>query len=100
MMGLPYGEEIMIVGRTMWTQSTSVTDGRTDRQTDRRTDRITITKTVLRIASHGKKSLSMPVVAMHIQVSEAMFGALTASQLDYVMKQRGEVEIKVICKWK
>ena len=50
MMGLPYGEEIMIVGRTVWTQSTSVTDGRTDR----RTDRITITKTVLRIASHGK----------------------------------------------
>ena len=38
MMGLPYGEEIMIVGRTMWTQSTSVTDGRTGR--------ITITKTV------------------------------------------------------
>jgi len=25
--GLPYGEETMIVGRTMWTQSTSVTDG-------------------------------------------------------------------------
>jgi len=33
MMGLPYGEEIMIVGRTMWTQSTSVTDGRTDGRT-------------------------------------------------------------------
>jgi len=30
MMGLPYGAEIMIVGRTMWTQSTSVTDGQTD----------------------------------------------------------------------
>ena len=42
MMGLPYGEEIVIVGRIMWTQSTSVTDGQTDRQTDR----ITITKTV------------------------------------------------------
>jgi len=39
-MGLPYGEEIMIVGRTMWT--------------DGQTDRITITKTVQRIASHGK----------------------------------------------
>jgi len=50
MMGLPCGEEIMIVGRTMWTQSTSVTD----RQTDGRTDRITITDTVQRIASHGK----------------------------------------------
>jgi len=51
MMGLlPYGEEITIVGRTMWTQFTSVTDGQTDRQTDR----ITITKTVQRRASHGK----------------------------------------------
>jgi len=54
-MGLPYGEEIMIVGRTMWTQSTSVTDRRTDGRTDGRTDRITMTKTVQRIASHGKK---------------------------------------------
>ena len=44
MMGLPYSEEIMIVGRTMWTQSTSVTD----RRTDRWTDRITITNTVRR----------------------------------------------------
>ena len=34
MMGLPYGEEIMIVGQTIWTQSTSVTDGRTDGRTD------------------------------------------------------------------
>ena len=49
MMGLPYGEEIMIVGRTVWTQSTSVTD----RRTDRRTDRITITDTV-QTASHGR----------------------------------------------
>jgi len=48
MMGLPCGEEIMIVGRTMWTQSTSVTD----RRTDGRTDRITITDTV-QTASHG-----------------------------------------------
>jgi len=38
MMGLPYGEEIMIVGRTMWTQSTSVTDRQTDRRTDGQTD--------------------------------------------------------------
>ena len=38
MMGLPYGEEIMIVGRAMRTQSTSVTDGQTDRQTDGRTE--------------------------------------------------------------
>jgi len=57
-MGLPCGEEIMIVGRTMWTQSTSVTD----RQTDRRTDRITITDTVQRIASHGKNPLSTPLL--------------------------------------
>jgi len=41
----------MIVGQTVWTQSTSVTDRRTDRQTDR----ITITKTVQRTASYGKK---------------------------------------------
>ena len=56
MMGPPYGEEIMIVGRTVWTQSTSVTDGRTDGQTDRQTDRITITMTVQHIASHGKNT--------------------------------------------
>jgi len=37
-MELPYGDEIMIVGQTMWTQSTSVTDGRTDRQTDGQTE--------------------------------------------------------------
>jgi len=42
----------MIVGRTMWTQSTSVTD----RQTDGQTDRITMTKTAQRIASRGKKN--------------------------------------------
>ena len=41
MMGLPYGEEIMIVGQTMWTQSTGVTDRQTDRRTDGRTDRQT-----------------------------------------------------------
>jgi len=45
-MGLPYGEETMIVGRTVWTQSTTVTDGQTDR--------ITITKTAQSIASRGK----------------------------------------------
>jgi len=33
-MGLPHGEKTVIVRRTMWTQSKSVTDGRTDRQTD------------------------------------------------------------------
>ena len=54
MMGLPCGDEIMIVGRTMWTQSTSVTD----RQTDRQTDSITITDTVQRIASHGKNHIT------------------------------------------
>jgi len=55
MTGLPYGEEIMIVGRTMWTQSTSVTDGQTDRQTDR----ITITNTVQRRASHDKQEAQL-----------------------------------------
>jgi len=33
-MGLSCGEEIMILGRTMWTQCTSVTDRRTDGRTD------------------------------------------------------------------
>ena len=61
MMGLPYGEEIMIVGRTMWTQCTNVTD----RQIDRQTDKITITKTVQRRASHGK-NLSRDV---HVSVN-------------------------------
>jgi len=42
-------EELMIVGQSMWTQSTSVTD--------RQTDRITITKTVQRIASHGNNGM-------------------------------------------
>ena len=59
-MGIPYGEEIMIVSRTVWTQCSArvwQTDGRTDGQTDRRTDRITITKTVQRRASHGKNRL-------------------------------------------
>jgi len=32
---------------------------------------------------------------MHIQITGTMFAALAASQLGYVMKQRGEVEIKV-----
>jgi len=41
MVGLPYGEEIMIVGRIMWTQSTSVTDGRTDGQNYDHKDRAT-----------------------------------------------------------
>ena len=35
MMGLPYGEEITIVGQTMWTRSASVTDGRTELRSQR-----------------------------------------------------------------
>jgi len=56
LMRLPYGEEIMIVGWTMWTQSMSdrQMDRQTDGQMDRQTNRITITKTVRRFASHGK----------------------------------------------
>jgi len=34
-MGIPFGEEIMIVDRSTWTQFTSVTDGQTDGRTDR-----------------------------------------------------------------
>jgi len=62
-MALLCGEEIiMIVGRTMWTQSTSVTDRRADRRTDRQTDKIRITKTAQCIASRGKKKC-MPIVS-------------------------------------
>jgi len=43
-MGLPYSEEIGIVGRTMWAESTSVTD------------RLTMTKTGLCIESRGKNA--------------------------------------------
>ena len=43
----------MIVGRTTYTYTVHECDRRTDRQTDR----ITITKTVQRIASHGKKAV-------------------------------------------
>ena len=49
-MGLPCGEETMMVGRTMWTQSTSVTDGQTDRQPwtapSRSTDRMSVSLSV------------------------------------------------------
>ena len=34
-MGLPYGEEIVIVGQTMWTQSTSASERQTDGWTER-----------------------------------------------------------------
>jgi len=34
LVGLPYGEEIVTVGRTVWAQSMSVTDRWTDRHTD------------------------------------------------------------------
>ena len=63
MMGLPYGEEIMIVGRTVWTQCTSVTDGRTDR----RTDRITITKTVQRIRRTVKINRQLPLASARLR---------------------------------
>jgi len=46
------GEEIMIVCRTLWAQSTSVTE--TNGQTDGQKDRFTITKTALCIESRGK----------------------------------------------
>ena len=72
MIGLPYGEEIMIVGRTMWTQSTSVTDRQTDGQTDGRTDRITITDTVQRIASHGKNAASLIWTLYNVIQTEEM----------------------------
>ena len=48
MVGLSYGEEIMIVGRTMWTQCMSVTDGQTDGRTDGQTEGRTDERTELR----------------------------------------------------
>ena len=54
-MVLPYGEEIMIAGRTMCAQSTSVTDGQTDRFT-------MTNKTALCIASRGNKRSIRTVV--------------------------------------
>jgi len=35
------------------------------------------------------------VAAMRIQVTEAMFDALTTAHFGYQLKQRGEVEVKV-----
>jgi len=58
----------MIVGRTMWTQSTSVTDRQRDGRTDRQTDRITITDTVQRIASHGKNGINSDYVHISIVI--------------------------------
>ena len=51
----------MIVGRTVWTQCTSVTD--------RQTDRITITKTVQRIASHGKNQVKAAIATQQSHLS-------------------------------
>ena len=71
-MGLPYGEEIMIVGRTVWAQSTSVTDGRADIQADR----FTITRTSLCIASCGKNAPLAPYRACRrIHLSPRIIGA-------------------------
>jgi len=83
MMGLPCGEEIMIIGRTMWTQSTSVTD----RRTDRRTDRITITDTV-QTASHGKNRRTT--------FCRGGDGELTVKQwLDSIDKQKKKKQFEV-----
>jgi len=34
------------------------------------------------------------ITAQHIQLSQSMFAALSASHLGYVMRERGELEIK------
>jgi len=49
-MGLPYDEEIMIVGRITWAQFTIVAD----RQTDRQMDRLTTTKNAHRAVKTAK----------------------------------------------
>ena len=53
MMGLPYGEKNHN-RRLNHVDTVHECVRQTDRRTDRQTDRITITKTVQRIASHGK----------------------------------------------
>jgi len=53
-MGLPYGEEIMIVCRT-YGGTVHKCDRRTDKQTDIDVDRFTMTKTALCTASRGTK---------------------------------------------
>ena len=88
MMGLPYGEEIMIVGRTMWTQSTSVTDRQTDRWTDGRTDRITITDTV-QTASHGNKMEAFTKTLAKTLIFEGLKSTKTVASLCY-MSRSGE----------
>jgi len=89
MMGLPYGEEIMTVGQTTWTQSTSVTDGQMDGQTEGQTDRITITKTVQRRASHGKNQRTMLCRVPH--------GVMTAKKwLDSIKKQKRRIDLKEV----
>jgi len=87
-MGLPYGEEIMIVGRTMWTQCTSMTDRQTDRQTDkqtdRRTDRITIPKTVQRRASHGKNLSTFAKVTIENKSARFLWSTVYVSCVNFV----------------
>ena len=73
MIGLPYGEEIMIVGGTMWTQSTSVTDGQTDGQTDRQTDRITIPKTVQRSRTVKTYFMKQFSTNLHLKLNYIQF---------------------------
>ena len=87
MMGLPYGEEITIVGRTMWTQSTSVTDGQTDRQTDRKMDRITITKTVQRRASHGNDLICNVSIAKFLQAKVYFLLAFSPWKISIYMQK-------------
>ena len=68
MMGLPYGEEIMIIGRTMWTQSTSVTDGRTELRSQRpcNAERRTVTTTHTRILVHFLRPTAGQLVCKYI----------------------------------
>ena len=79
-MGLPCGEEIVIVGRTMWTQSTSVTD----RRTDRRTDRITITDTV-QTASHGNYS-KLELATTYLNLKKLRVALLQMTSVDLYEK--------------
>jgi len=77
MMGLPYGEEIMIVGRTVWTQSTSVTDRWTDGRTELRSQRpCNAERRTVKMADIVKQLLSLPATSTSSERVFSVCGAV------------------------
>ena len=101
---LPYGKEVMIVCRTVWAQSTNVTDGQTNRQTDR----FAITNTALCTASRGKnfslgmssgpRSLKGSVTEWEFPVGDLSSGKIL--QLIYAHRWCVFGKIRLIQKWR